>query len=265
MTFVRLIDDIYQLFESRQVRYHFMVYHNIIPEKFMAEHNIVEMSESEEMYLITITRLVEQGFEEPVSIPRLASELSIQPVSANQMIHKLAEEELVEYLPYKGVQMTPKGRDVALQVLRDRRLWEVFLVEHLELAPLEADALACRLEHITPDGVTGRLAKFLGHPSVTPQGLPIPKENGGEIVQQIRPLTDLAVGEQAEIMQIEGDAATLTFLEAEGLRPGLDVCLLAVGGGGALLLGIGENRIHVAEVIADKIMINVQRNQDQKE
>lgn len=262
MTYVRLIDDIYQLFENAQVGYHFMVYHNIVPEKFMAEHNIVDMSESEEMYLITIARLVERGVEEPVSIPRLASELSIQPVSANQMVHKLAEEELVEYLPYKGVQMTSKGRDAALQVLRDRRLWEVFLVEHLELSPREADALACRLEHITPDGVTGRLAKFLGHPSVTPQGLPIPQVNGGEIVRQIRTLTEMAVGERAEIVQVEGDTATRAFLETEGLRPGLEVCLLAIGGGGALLLAVGENRIHVTETVADKILINVQNNQD---
>jgi DtxR family Mn-dependent transcriptional regulator len=265
MTFVGLINDIYQLLKNKQVRYYFMVYHNIVTEKFMAEHNIVEMSESEEMYLITIARLVERGVEEPVSITQLASEMSIQPVSANQMVHKLAEEELVEYLPYKGVQMTPKGRDAALQVLRDRRLWEVFLVEHLELSPLEADALACRLEHITPDGVTGRLAKFLGHPSVTPQGLPIPEVNGEEIIQQMRPLTDLAVGDRAEILRVEGDSATLAFLEREGLRPGLEVCLLAIGGEGALLLGIGENRIHMVEAIAGKIMITVQRNQDQQE
>jgi Fe2+ transport system protein FeoA len=81
----------------------------------------------------------------------------------------------------------------------------------------------------------------------------------------MRPLTDLAVGDRAEILRIEGDSATLAFLEREGLRPGLEVCLLAIGGEGALLLGIGENRIHMVEAIAGKIMITVQRNQDQQE
>jgi len=221
----------------------------------------MEMSESEEMYLITIARLVEQGVEEPVSIPQLAGELSIQPVSANQMVHKLAEDALVEYLPYKGVQLTEDGREVALQVLRDRRLWEVFLVAHLELPPSEADALACRLEHITPKGLTGRLAHYLGHPSVTPQGLPIPELNGEPVVQALQPLTSLAVGERGEVIRVEGDPATRTFLEAEGLRPGLEVCPLAIGGGDAMLLQVGDNRIHLSGTVANKILITIQTNQ----
>jgi DtxR family Mn-dependent transcriptional regulator len=151
------------------------------------------MSESEEMYLITIARLVEQGVEEPISISLLAEELAIQPVSANQMIHKLAEEKLVKYLPYKGVLLTSNGQEVAMHVLRDRRLWEVFLVKHLGLPPSEADALACRLEHITPKGVTCRLARFLGYPSVTPQGFPIPEVNGEANGGTVLPLADLAV------------------------------------------------------------------------
>ena len=52
-----------------------------------------------------------------------------------------------------------------------------------------------------------------------------------------------------------------TFNGLLGPIPGLEVCLLAIGGSGALLLGVGENRIHVAETVADKIMISVQRNQ----
>ena len=125
------------------INYYFMVYHNIYFEFSMSDHNIKAMSESEEMYLITIARLFEGGVEDPVSVSRIAGELSIQPVSANQMVHKLVEEGLVEYFPYKGVSLTPKGQAAAQQVLRGRRLWEVFLVNHLELSPGEADAMAC--------------------------------------------------------------------------------------------------------------------------
>ncbi len=223
----------------------------------MLDHNLAEMSESEEMYLISIARLVEQGVKEPVPITLLAGELSIQPVSANQMVHKLAEEELVDYLPYKGVQLTPKGQEIALKVLRDRRLWEVFLVEHLELPPSEADALACRLEHITAEGITGRLAKYLGQPLVSPQGLPIPELEGEAIVPALRPLTDLTVGERGEVMRLEGDQATQAFLVTEGLRPGVAVKPLAIGGGGSMLLEIGDKRLNLAKEVADKILIDV--------
>jgi len=222
----------------------------------MSDHNLDDMSESEEMYLITIARLIERGIEAPVPIPLLAGELSIQPVSANQMVHKLAEEELVEYLPYKGAQLTPKGQEIAQKVLRDRRLWEVFLVDHLELPPSEADALACRLEHITAEGIACRLANYLGQPSVSPQGLPIPEVGDGAPVHSLRPLSDLAVGESAEVMRLEGDPATQAFLASEGLRPGMQVKPLAIGGSGAMLLEVGQNRLNLAKTIADKILIN---------
>jgi DtxR family Mn-dependent transcriptional regulator len=223
----------------------------------MSDNNLAEMSESEEMYLITIARLMERGVEAPVPIPLLAGELSIQPVSANQMVHKLAEEDLVEYLPYKGAQLTPKGQEIARKVLRDRRLWEVFLVEHLELPPGEADALACRLEHITAEGIACRLANYLGQPSLSPQGLPIPEVEGEAFAPAFRPLSDLAVDESGEVMRLEGDQSTLAFLASEGLRPGLRVRLLAIGGGGAMLLEVGGNRLHLARAIADNILINM--------
>jgi len=228
---------------------------------FMYDHNTAVMSESEEMYLITIARLIEQGEEEPVSISRLSSELSIQPVSANQMVHKLAEEGYVDYFPYRGVQLTPDGEEAALQVLRDRRLWEVFLVKHLELPPSEADALACRLEHITPKGVTCRLAQFLGHPSFTPQGLPIPEVSGEVDIQTFQTLDELTVGERGEVMRIECDTATRAFLDGEGFRPGQEVCLLARGSGGAMLLQAGKERLHLSHTFADKILISAQKSQ----
>jgi Mn-dependent DtxR family transcriptional regulator len=52
------------------------------------------MSESEDMYLVSLARLQETGVEVPVPIAKLAQEMSIQPVSTSQMIHKLEVEGL---------------------------------------------------------------------------------------------------------------------------------------------------------------------------
>nr|NIW41516.1 metal-dependent transcriptional regulator [candidate division Zixibacteria bacterium] len=71
----------------------------------------------------------------------LASALSVQPVSVNQMIRKMDEEGLVNYHPYKGVEFKPEGRQLVLRILRYRRLWEVFLVTHLKMPLDEADKL----------------------------------------------------------------------------------------------------------------------------
>ena len=91
------------------------------------------MSESEEMYLITIARLGAKELQGLVPLSKLADALSVVPVSVNQMVKKLEEAGLVHYFPYKGVELTDQGRKVARQVLRHRRLWEYFFVSRWEI------------------------------------------------------------------------------------------------------------------------------------
>ena len=223
----------------------------------MFGHNTSNMSESEEMYLITIARLAEQGIQTPIPISRLASELDIQPVSANQMVHKLDEDGLVTYTPYRGVELTPKGSQVTSVVLRRRRLWEVFLVDQLGIVPNEADALACRLEHITPRMVIDRLDDFLSHPAFSPQGLPIPAADREETEESLLPLSQIPVGQEQLVAGLRADEVTCAFLEAEGLQPGAMIRPLAISDCGAMLLQVGENRIHLASDLVSGVMVAI--------
>ena len=223
----------------------------------MFDHNTSGMSESEEMYLITIARLVEEGIHTPIPISLLASELEIQPVSANQMIHKLDEDDLVTYTPYRGVELTPKGSQVTSVVLRRRRLWEVFLVDQLGIMPKEADALACRLEHITPRMVIDRLDDFLSHPAFSPQGLPIPPADREETKENLLSLSQIPVGQELLVVGLWADEVTCAFLEAEGLRAGAVIRPLAISDCGAMLLRVGENRIHLASELVGDVMVAI--------
>lgn len=103
----------------------------------------VEISGNVEMYLATIATL--QTAEQPVPISQLAEHLSHSPVSVNEMCHKLVERRWATYQPYKGVRLTPEGITLAHQVLRRRRLWEIFLLERLGADADEARAFACHL------------------------------------------------------------------------------------------------------------------------
>ena len=47
------------------------------------------------------------------------------------MIRKLSKKKAVDYERYKGVKVSDKGKEVALKVIRQHRLWEVFLVQNL--------------------------------------------------------------------------------------------------------------------------------------
>ena len=126
------------------------------------------------MYLITIAMAVEDGHEGPVPLPYLGKEMDVSRVSANEMVKKLVEKGFVTYTPYKGVALTDVGMRIANDVLRRRRLWAVFLSEHLGLTAGAADTVACEFEHITPSEVAQRLSHFLGDPTVGPGGKPIP-------------------------------------------------------------------------------------------
>lgn len=213
------------------------------------------MSENEEMYLVTVARLVEAGGESPVPVSQLAQELSIQPVSASQMIHKLEEAGMVAYTPYKGVALTPEGERLALRILRHRRLWEVFLVEHLKVTPGEAGNLACKLEHAIPAEAAERLAGFLGNPTASPQGKPIPQHLSSDTLRTDLLLNQLIVGQQSQVKRVDADAAARAFLSHESIRPGVTIKVMGIGDDGAILVGIDGRSVFLGEDIASGIWV----------
>jgi DtxR family Mn-dependent transcriptional regulator len=212
-------------------------------------------SESVEMYLVTIALLGEEGLSGPVPLSRLADELSVQSVSANQMIRKMDDEGMVTYLPYKGVELTEQGSEIANHILRHRRLWEVFFVEQLGLSPGEAEDLACRMEHDTTLKVSERLASFLDDPTVSPSGKVIPTGQGEPLPNQSWRLSDLKVGQEGEVLAFQGDDITSSFLRNEGLEPGVRVMIEAVSTRGAVLVSVGQKRVSITKEIADKIRV----------
>lgn len=221
----------------------------------MAGHNLTKeaMSESIEMYLLRIALLHQE--EQPVPVPMLAQELSVSPVSANEMCRKLMDKGLVNYEPYKGVTLTAQGETLAQRVLRSRRLWEVFFVEKLGIEPKEAETMACRFEHVTPEKLGQRLAVFLGGPMLSPQNEPIPYGKASLIKHPVQSLTTLTAGAQGQVVSIEADEVTRDFLHRQGISPGLVVEVLAVAADRSLLVEVSGQRLSLSPTIAGDIAI----------
>lgn len=214
-------------------------------------------SESEEMYLIHIAMAGEQGVQGPVGLSRLAEMLSVSPISVNQMVKKLVGRGLVEYVPYKGVELTGAGREIADQVLRRRRLWALFLADQLGLTPDRADAIACDLEHITPPDLADRLADLLGDPVTGPQGRPIPHPGKPEPVRARHLLSELPVGGRGTVAAVEATEATRSFLTKEGVVPGATVTVVAMAGDGDRLIQVGAVEVHVVGRVAASILVSL--------
>ena len=212
-------------------------------------------SENAEMYLVNLALIQETGTQMPVPVPRLAEVLDVQTVSANQMIRKLEEEGLVTYQPFKGVSFTEAGNQVAQLILRNRRLWEVFFVEKLNFTPSQADALACRMEHITEPEVASRLSSYLDHPTISPTGKQIPALDSLPTPATGLPLSSLQPGRQVEILEINVDSAATAYLQSEGLTPGVTVSIMAVSSNGTVLLAFRGHNLSLAPEIAKQIII----------
>ena len=110
----------------------------------------------------------------PVLNGEVADRLGVAPATATAMLQKLDGLGLVDYLPYKGVTLTPAGEKVALEVIRHHRLIEAYLSEALGMPDDMVHAEAEVLEHHISEELEELIAAKLGEPSHDPHGTPIP-------------------------------------------------------------------------------------------
>ena len=110
----------------------------------------------------------------PVLNGEVAHRLGVTPATATAMLKKLADLGLADYVPYRGVSLTPAGEKVALEVIRHHRLIEAFLAEALGVPSDRVHAEAEVLEHYISEDLEALIAAKLGEPSHDPHGNPIP-------------------------------------------------------------------------------------------
>jgi len=213
-----------------------------------------ETSESEEMYLLSIAVAVEDGHQGPLALAALAEALHVSPASVNEMVRKLEGRDLVSYEPYHGVSLTESGSAVACRVLRHRRLWASFLADHLGFTPHQADAMACELEHVTPEEAAERLAAYLGNPEAGPLGRPIPGATSVSGRPLPESLNSVPAGVTVELAAVAADDPAAGFLAGSGLKPGATAEVLAVGGGG-VLLDTARGQVHLVGSTAAAILV----------
>jgi len=140
------------------------------------------------------------------------------------MIKKLSEKKLVSYQKYKGVNLTQKGRKIAINVIRKHRLWEYFLVEKLDFKWDEVHDMAEQLEHIQSDELVERLDAFLEHPKYDPHGDPIPDKDGNLNHHKDVSLSDLTAKESGVVVGVkEHSTSYLKYLESIDLLLGTTV------------------------------------------
>ncbi len=182
-----------------------------------------ETSSAVEDYAKAIYTL-EQRDGAAVSTNALAERLGVTAASASAMVKRLDGLGLVTHVPYRGVQLTPAGVKVALEVLRHHRLLELYLAETLDLPWDRVHDEAEVLEHVLSEELEELIAAKLGDPTHDPHGDPIPTRDGRIAENSTIALGDLAPGDRGRFVRVsDSDPEMLRYLAERGIAPGAEL------------------------------------------
>ncbi|MCJ0743089.1 metal-dependent transcriptional regulator [Pedobacter montanisoli] len=211
---------------------------------------------TEENYLKIIYHLSQD--QNPVQTNAIADRMQTKAASVTDMIKRLAEKELVDYVKYQGVTLTPQGAKTAIDIVRKHRLWEVFLVEKLNFKWDEVHEVAEELEHIKSNLLVERLDAFLEFPKVDPHGDPIPDKNGNFAALSFIKLTKLKTNDEGTITGVsEHSSPFLKHLEKLGLTLGKRIKIIEViDFDGSVELQIEGQKIVISREVAKHILVS---------
>lgn len=131
-----------------------------------------DLVDTTEMYLRTIYDLEEEGVV-PLRA-RIAERLEQSGPTVSQTVARMERDGLLLVAGDRHLELTEKGRGMAVAVMRKHRLAERLLVDIIGLDWQNVHAEACRWEHVMSEDVERRLVEVLNNPTTSPYGNPIP-------------------------------------------------------------------------------------------
>ncbi|CAM4058040.1 MULTISPECIES: metal-dependent transcriptional regulator [Flavobacterium] len=214
------------------------------------------MTYSEENYLKTIYHLnaVSDG---AVSTNAIAEKMETKASSVTDMLKKLAEKDLINYIKYQGVSLTEQGLLAAKMIVRKHRLWECFLVEKLDFSWDEVHDVAEQLEHIKSEKLINKLDDFLGNPTEDPHGDPIPDANGRIVKVEKRLLSELEKNESGICVGVKDTSSEfLKYLDKQEIALGSHVQIIEKESfDSSYRIKVGTKEIMISNKIASNIYI----------
>ncbi len=91
----------------------------------------------------------------------IADQMSVQRASVTGALRALAARGLINYSPYSYITLTQSGREIAKEIIRRHDTLKEFFMTALQMAPEDAEANACRIEHAIDPTAIERLVRFL--------------------------------------------------------------------------------------------------------
>ncbi len=239
------------------------------------------MSRSTEEYLEALYTLTQDG--QTASTTAISKRLKVAPASVTEMLGKLAEGGYINYAPYQGGTLTPKGFQIAEKMARKHRLLERFLYDMLRIGKDKVHDEACNMEHALSDETARALCQTLRHPDKCPDdGKAIPpcdlpfanceecQKWSGESLDKVgrRQATAISLStlkEKAEgtIAFIRGDNKVLRRLLDIGLTPGTRISVTRVAPlKGPVEIAVRGSKLALGEEVAANVFVEMPTNEN---
>tara|TARA_B100000767_G_scaffold208745_1_gene195705 strand:+ start:1234 stop:1905 length:672 start_codon:yes stop_codon:yes gene_type:complete len=217
---------------------------------------ILDLTQTEENYLKAIFSLSLEA-SKAVSTNAISEQLATKASSVTDMVKKLSEKKLVNYKKYQGVALTVLGREIAVKIIRKHRLWEVFLVKHLDFSWDEVHDVAEQLEHVKSIKLVKQLDAFLEYPTHDPHGDPIPDADGNIPVHTDLVLASLDVGASCIIIGVKDTSTSfLKYLDSSGITLGTEIALLHKEDfDNSMSLQMGAKQLSVSHQITKNLLV----------
>lgn len=216
----------------------------------------LDLSQTEENYLKTIYSLFRVN-NKPVSTNKIAESLATKASSVTDMIKKLAEKELVNYVKYQGVSLTNQGKELAIYVIRKHRLWEVFLVRYLNFKWDEVHEVAEQLEHVKSMKLIDSLDTFLDFPRYDPHGDPIPDKEGNIVSRNAVLLSELNEERSGVLVGVkDSSSAFLKYLDNAEIKLGASIEIIHKESfDNSMLLLVDGQKISISQQISNNLYV----------
>ncbi|WP_019874918.1 metal-dependent transcriptional regulator [Sporichthya polymorpha] len=225
-----------------------------------------DLIDTTEMYLRTIFELEEEGVV-PLRA-RIAERLSQSGPTVSQTVARMQRDGLVTVQGDRHLELTERGREYAVRVMRKHRLAECLLVSVIGIEPAEVHAEACKWEHVLSESVERKILDLLNHPTESPYGNPIPgldelgdNRPDDDFLEGLQSLDRVATADGVSVVvrriaePAQDDLAVVRGMFRAGVRPGGSVVARTAPGG--VLVGQAGETIELDPHIASHVFVEV--------
>jgi DtxR family Mn-dependent transcriptional regulator len=138
------------------------------------------------------------------TLTSLAGAIFTDPNEVTRVMSRLESLGLLSF-DTEGFELTARGKDYALRIIRIHRLWERYLAEETSVPETLWHEEADIQEHRFSEEEANAISRRLGYPRYDPHGDPIPTSSGDLPPQKGRPLSSFLKGDLIQVIHIEDE------------------------------------------------------------